>query len=127
MKEVCCVCCICECVCVCVCVCVCACVCVCIFVSLYFYMSMYLPLDISLPTLQFISTQVDIWEVDTFYLNTISDSNPLVCASYHVFKKRKLFAEFKIPPHKFINFITEIQVWCVKGWLFLHYCRVNVL
>ncbi len=54
--------------------------------------------------------QMDAWDVDTFHLNTISAGNALVSASYLIFKKRDFFSSFKISPHAFIKFMSEIQV-----------------
>lgn len=60
--------------------------------------------------LQFVETQLDIWNMDTFHLHKLSDGNPLVTAAYTVFKKRNLISEFKISPPTFINFMTAVQV-----------------
>ena len=61
---------------------------------------------------QFENHNLESWNADAFYLNTISGCNPLVSSSYMIFKKRNLFNEFQILPRKFINFISAIQV-CV--------------
>ncbi|XP_064386859.1 3',5'-cyclic-AMP phosphodiesterase 4C-like isoform X3 [Halichondria panicea] len=58
---------------------------------------------------EFMVHQMDAWDVDTFHLDTISAGNALVSASYLIFKKRDLFSTFKISPHAFINFMSEIQ------------------
>lgn len=58
---------------------------------------------------EFVETQLDIWNMDTFHLHKLSDGNPLVTAAYTVFKKRNLISEFKISPPTFINFMTAVQ------------------
>ncbi len=50
------------------------------------------------------------WNMDVFHFNTLSCGNPLVAASYIVFKKRKFFSEFQITPQVFINYMGAIQV-----------------
>lgn len=58
---------------------------------------------------------ITTWDVDTFHLDSISVGNPLISASYLVFKKRDFFSTFKISPYIFINFMTKIQVRICKA------------
>ena len=62
---------------------------------------------------QFMNKKIDVWGADTFHLSTISGGNPLVTATYTIFKKRKLFATYKISPPVLVNFMMSIQVKCL--------------
>ena len=63
---------------------------------------------------QFMNKKIDVWGADTFHLSTISGGNPLVTATYTIFKKRKLFATYKISPPVLVNFMMSIQVKCLQ-------------
>ena len=63
---------------------------------------------------QFMNKKIDVWGADTFHLSTISGGNPLVTAAYTIFKKRKLFASYKISPPVLVNFMMSIQVKCLR-------------
>ena len=61
------------------------------------------------PSVQFMDEQITKWDVDVFYLDTISAGNPLITATYEIFKARGFFNEFKLSPPSFVNFISVVQ------------------
>ena len=61
---------------------------------------------------------IDEWTLDVFELGKAAGGRPIVPLAYYIFKRRKLFKAFKIPPNVFIGFVTEVenQYWSTNPY-----------
>ncbi len=52
---------------------------------------------------------IDLWGIDIFLIDELSNHRPLTTVAYSIFKKRDFLNKFQILPHTLINFLTTLE------------------
>lgn len=59
--------------------------------------------------IEFFNDNIDVWGMDMFHLNDITNGHPLIATACAIFRKRDLWKACKLHKTKFIRYIMEIE------------------
>jgi cAMP-specific phosphodiesterase 4 len=52
---------------------------------------------------------IDLWGIDIFLIDELSNHRPLTTVAYNIFKKRDFLNKFQISPHTLNNFLNTLE------------------